>query len=45
LETGEARTIFTADAALHCCAFAAAQTILAGDLLGHVHFLKLEDQE
>jgi WD40 repeat protein len=42
LKTGEALATFTADASLSCCTFAGAQTILAGDALGHVHFLKLE---
>lgn len=42
LETGEVLATLTADALMFCCAFADAQTILAGDAGGHVHFLRLE---
>jgi WD40 repeat protein len=43
LETAGALATFTADAAMRCCAFVGAQIILAGDVGGHVHFLKLEN--
>jgi WD40 repeat protein len=42
LETGMLITTFTCDAAVFCCAFAANQTIVAGDAVGRVHFLALE---
>jgi len=45
LGTGESLTAFTADATLHCCAFAGSKVILAGDRVGQVYFLALEDQE
>jgi hypothetical protein len=42
LETGEVIATFSADASMHCCAFATNQTVVAGDAGGHLHFLKLE---
>jgi hypothetical protein len=33
---------FTCDATVDCCAFAAKQAIVAGDLGGRVHFFLLE---
>jgi WD40 repeat protein len=45
LETGALVTTFTCDAAAHCCAFAGARKIVAGDAGGRVHFLSLELKE
>jgi WD40 repeat protein len=45
LETGAVVTTFTCDAAAHCCAFAGARRIVAGDEGGRVHFLSLELKE
>jgi hypothetical protein len=45
LQTGEALATFTAGAPLRCCAYAGAQTVLAGYWSGNVHFLKLEEPE
>jgi hypothetical protein len=42
LELGQPLATFSADAALRCCAFAGTQTLLAGDVVGHVYFLEFE---
>jgi hypothetical protein len=42
LDTGRCLATFTADAGLRCCAIGA-RTILAGDALGHLHFLAFEE--
>jgi WD40 repeat protein len=41
LETGLAMATFTCDGPVHCCAFADAYTVFAGDVLGRVHLLEL----
>jgi hypothetical protein len=43
LEAGAALAAFTCDADAICCAFAADHALIAGDALGHVHFLCLEE--
>jgi WD40 repeat protein len=44
LESGEALVTFTCDGAVSCCAFSdPPKLILAGDAVGHVHFLHLEE--
>ena len=44
LETGEVLTTFTCDDAARCCAFSdTLELIVAGDNVGHVHFLHLEE--
>jgi WD40 repeat protein len=44
LETGKVLATFTCDAAANCCAFSdALNLIVAGDALGRVHFLRLEE--
>ena len=43
LETGVALATFYCDARAKCCAFAGAQTIVAGDDAGRLHFLHLEE--
>jgi hypothetical protein len=43
LESGMALATFTCDAGLHCCTFANAHKIVAGDALGRLHFLLLEE--
>jgi WD40 repeat protein len=40
LDTGSAAVTFTGDAPFRCCAFAGAQTIVAGDEHGRLHFLR-----
>jgi WD40 repeat protein len=45
LETGNVIATFTSDAYMLCCAFATNGTVVAGDAVGHLHFLALEDQE
>jgi WD40 repeat protein len=46
LETGEVLTTFTYDGAWSCCAFCdALELVVAGDVGGHVHFLRLETPE
>ena len=43
LSTGDLLTTFTADAYLWCCAFAPdGLTIVSGDQVGSVHFLRVE---
>jgi WD40 repeat protein len=42
LESGLPVATFTCDGAVHCCTFADARTIVAGDGAGRVHFLCLE---
>jgi WD40 repeat protein len=43
LETGNCIATFTADAAIFCCAVTPdGRTIVAGDVSGRVHFLRLE---
>jgi WD40 repeat protein len=43
LEKGEVIASFTGDSQLICCAFAPdGMTIVAGDALGRMHFLRLE---
>ena len=43
LQTGAVLAIFTADAAPLCCTFPSDRTIVAGDQVGHLHFLALEE--
>jgi len=43
LETGEVLATFSADAAMFCCAFGTNRIIAAGDRVGHLHFLALEE--
>jgi WD40 repeat protein len=43
LETGITLATFYCDARATCCAFAGANTILAGDYSGRLHFLHLEE--
>jgi WD40 repeat protein len=45
LESPSAIATFTCDAAVHCCAFLNEHEIMAGDGLGHVHFLRVNDRE
>jgi WD40 repeat protein len=42
LDTGSAVVTFTGDAPFRCCAFAGAETIVAGDEHGRLHFLRFE---
>ena len=44
LDTENHLATFTADAAFLCCVFASADAIVAGDALGEVHYLRLEDR-
>ena len=44
LETGAVLAAFTCDASAHCCAFAGAHGIFAGDSVGRVHFLELMEK-
>ena len=44
LETGEVLATFTCERAARCCAFSdALNVIVAGEVGGHLHFLRLED--
>lgn len=44
LETGEVLATFTCDGAAYCCAFSdALELIVAGDSVGHVHFLHVQE--
>jgi hypothetical protein len=43
LKSSLALATFTCGAALHCCTFANAHKILAGDAGGQLHFLLLEE--
>jgi len=44
LDTGQELASFTADAGMECCAIApTGDTVVAGDILGHMYFLRLED--
>ena len=43
LESGAPLATFTSDAPAHCCTFAGSQKILAGDALGRLHYLQLEE--
>jgi len=42
-KTGLCLATFHCDAGVNCCAIARGQTIIAGDVLGRVHFLALEE--
>ena len=42
VESGELLATFTCDAAMRCCAFNGRE-LTAGDILGRVHFLRLEE--
>jgi WD40 repeat protein len=44
LETGKPLATFHADAGVRCCAFAGEKMIVAGDDLGHLHVLVLEEK-
>jgi WD40 repeat protein len=44
LKTGAVVATFTCDASAMCCAFAGAQSIVAGDFAGRVHFLELMEK-
>jgi len=44
LETGKVLATFTCDATVHCCALSDfLKLIVAGDEVGHLHFLRLEE--
>jgi WD40 repeat protein len=43
VDTGDVLTTFTCDAGVWCCALSDDRTIVAGDGLGQVHFLRLEE--
>ena len=44
LVSGECIATFTCDSAALCCAYSGAiKLIVAGDAVGHVHFLRLEE--
>jgi WD40 repeat protein len=44
LSSGQVVASFCGDSAIHCCAIAPdKRTIIAGDALGRVHFLRLEN--
>jgi len=45
LQTGDVLATFHCDASVHCCAIAGANTVVAGDDGGHLHFLRIEEQD